>query len=59
MHTILDNAIQSIQIGIEDYRSDDPRRLLSAVRNVRTGIVLLCEEQLPDVPRAARWRSCH
>lgn len=46
MHTILDNAIQSIQIGVEDYRSDDPRRLLSAVRNVQAGILLLCKEQL-------------
>lgn len=46
MHTILDNAVQSIQIGIEDYRSDDPRRLLSAVRNVQAGILLLCKEHL-------------
>ena len=46
MHTILDNAVQSIQIGMEDYRSDDPRRLLSAVRNVQAGILLLCKEQL-------------
>jgi hypothetical protein len=44
--TILDNAVQSIQIGIEDYRSDDPRRLLSAIRNVQAGILLLCKEQL-------------
>ena len=46
MHTILDNAAQSIQIGIEDYKNDDPRRLLSAVRNVQAGILLLCKEQL-------------
>ena len=46
MDTILDNAVQSIQIGIEDYRSDDPRRLLSAIRNVQAGILLLCKEQL-------------
>ena len=46
MHTILDNAVQSIQIGIEDYRSDDPRRLLSAVRNVQAGVLLLCKEHL-------------
>lgn len=46
MHTILDNAVQSIQIGIEDYRSDDPRRILSAVRNVQAGILLLCKEHL-------------
>ena len=46
MHTILDNAVQSIQIGIEDSRSDDPRRLLSALRNVQAGILLLCKEHL-------------
>ena len=46
VHTILDNAAQSIQIGIEDYKSDDPRRLLSAVRNVQAGILLLCKEHL-------------
>jgi len=46
VHTILDNAVQSIQIGIEDYRSSDPRRLLSAIRNVQAGILLLCKEQL-------------
>lgn len=46
MHTILDNAVQSIQIGIEDYRSEDTRRLLSAVRNLQAGILLLCKEQL-------------
>ena len=46
MHTILDNAVQSVQIGIEDYRAKDPRRLLSAVRNVQAGVLLLCKEQL-------------
>jgi hypothetical protein len=46
VHTILDNAVQSIQIGIEDYRSDDARRILSAVRNVQAGILLLCKEHL-------------
>jgi hypothetical protein len=46
MHTILDNAVESIQVGIEDYRSDDPRRLVSAVRNVHAGILLLCKEKL-------------
>jgi hypothetical protein len=44
--TIIDNAVQSIQIGLEDYRDPDPRRVLSAVRNVQAGILLLCKEQL-------------
>lgn len=46
MDTILTNALQSIQIGIEDYQSDDPRRMLSAIRNVQAGILLLCKEKL-------------
>ena len=46
MHTILENAVQSIQIGIEDYKNSDPRRMLSAIRNVQAGISLLCKEHL-------------
>lgn len=43
---ILDNAIAAIQVGIEDYQSKDPRRMLSAVRNVYAGILLLAKEHL-------------
>jgi hypothetical protein len=48
MNTILNNAIQSIQIGIEDYQASkqDPRRILSAIRNVTAGILLLFKEKL-------------
>lgn len=46
MNTILENAIQSIQIGIEDYQSKDKRRVLSAVRNIYAGILLLFKEKL-------------
>jgi hypothetical protein len=46
MDTILENAVQSIQIGVEDYESDDPRRMLSAIRNVTAGILLLFKEKL-------------
>ena len=46
MDSILNNAVQSIQIGIEDSQSHDPRRILSAVRNVQAGILLLCKEHL-------------
>ncbi|HSF11268.1 MAG TPA: hypothetical protein VLA60_17795 [Nitrospirales bacterium] len=48
MNTILKNAVQSIQIGIEDYQSssDDHRRVLSAVRNITAGILLLFKEKL-------------
>src|SRR6185369_8863957 len=46
MDTILQNAVQSVQVGVEDYLSDDPRRALSAVRNISAGIVLLFKEKL-------------
>ena len=33
VNSLLENAIQSLLIGIEDYQANDPRRALSAVRN--------------------------
>ncbi len=49
MDTLLSNAIQSIQIGIEDFESDDPRRVLSSVRNVSAGVLLLFKEKLREL----------
>jgi hypothetical protein len=49
MDTILENAVQSIQIGVEDYESDDPRRMLSAIRNVTAGILLLFKEKIKGI----------
>ncbi|WP_204103246.1 MULTISPECIES: hypothetical protein [Spirulina sp. CCY15215] len=46
MDNILQNAIQSIQIGVEDYQATDPRRVLSAIRNVSAGVLLLFKEKL-------------
>jgi hypothetical protein len=46
MDSLLSNAVQSIEIGVEDFRSSDPRRLVSAVRNVQAGMLLLCKEKL-------------
>jgi hypothetical protein len=46
MKTILENAVSSIQIGIEDYQSNDPRRVLSVVRNLSAGVLLLFKEKL-------------
>ena len=40
------SAIESIQIGIEDLLRNDDRRVLSAVRNVHAGVLLLCKEKL-------------
>ena len=39
--SIIQNAIDSIQIGVEDFESDDDRRSVSAVRNIAAGILLL------------------
>jgi DNA-directed RNA polymerase subunit M/transcription elongation factor TFIIS len=49
MNTILANAVQSIQIGIEDFQSSDPRRVLSAIRNITAGILLLFKEKLREL----------
>jgi hypothetical protein len=46
MHAILENAVQSLQIGIEDFQSADQRRVLSAVRNITAGVLLLFKEKL-------------
>ncbi|HBG96651.1 MAG TPA: hypothetical protein DDY14_15305 [Chromatiaceae bacterium] len=46
MDTILKNAVQSIQVGVEDFNSNDPRRVLSAARNIYAGILLLFKEKL-------------
>jgi hypothetical protein len=47
--TILANAVSSFQIGIEDFQSADPRRALSAVRNVSAGMLLLFKERLREL----------
>jgi hypothetical protein len=44
--TIFKNAIESIQVGVEDFNRNDERRLASAVRNLHAGILLLCKEKL-------------
>lgn len=44
--TIFQNAIASIQIGVEDYNSTDTRRSVSAVRNIVAGVLLLYKEKL-------------
>jgi len=46
MNTLFDNAIQSIQLGIEDYEANEAKRALSAVRNFYAGTLLLAKEVL-------------
>lgn len=44
--TMFENAIAAIELGVEDYGSDDPRRAASAVRNFFAGLLLLMKERL-------------
>ncbi|OBS14807.1 hypothetical protein ATE49_19410 [Elizabethkingia miricola] len=44
--TLLNNAIEAIQIGLEDFKSTDPRRASSALRNIFAGTLLLFKEKL-------------
>ena len=46
MNPLLENAIVSIQLGLEDRASKDSHRVISAVRNLYAGVLLLCKEAL-------------
>lgn len=46
MNPLLENAVVSIQLGLEDFASEDERRTISAVRNLYAGVLLLCKEVL-------------
>lgn len=52
MSSLFENAVQSIQLGVEDYQANDPKRAVSAVRNFYAGVLLLAKEvlirQAPD-----------
>ena len=43
---LIDNAVASIEMGVQDYRSPDERRVLSALRNLYSGTLLLLKEAL-------------
>lgn len=47
--SILQNAIDSIALGMEDFASTDPRRLISCTRNLFAGILLLFKAKLADL----------
>lgn len=44
--SILNNAIDSIILGLEDFESTDKRRLISCTRNIFAGIFLLYKHKL-------------
>lgn len=46
MSGLFDNAVGSIRVGVQDYRSPEDHRHISAVRNYYAGILLLAKEVL-------------
>lgn len=46
MSPLLENAIKSVQVGVQDFASGKPDRALSAVRSLHAGILLLFKEAL-------------
>ena len=52
MNKLLENSISSIQIGVEDYFSNDTKRITSCVRNLFSGILLLFKSRLLDLSPA-------
>jgi predicted RNA-binding Zn-ribbon protein involved in translation (DUF1610 family) len=47
--SILKNAVDSIALGIEDYKSKDLRRMTSCARNISAGILLLFKHKLAEL----------
>jgi hypothetical protein len=46
VNPLLKNAVVSIQLGLEDFASVDERRVISAARNLYSGVLLLAKEVL-------------
>ena len=46
MSALLQNAVDSLALGVEDFSANDSRRTLSAVRNFYAGALLLAKEAL-------------
>ena len=44
--TLLDNAITSIRVALEDFSSTQNERMISAIRNLHAGVILLYKEKL-------------
>ncbi len=50
--SILKNAVDSIAMGIEDYKKSDPKRLVSCTRNLSAGLLLLFKHKLAELSPA-------
>ena len=46
MDLLLENAVESIKVGVENYQQGDHGRLLASVRDIHAGILLLYKEAL-------------
>ena len=57
MSELFNNAVQSIKLGLEDYQKNDPVRILSAIRNLHSGILLLAKEVLVRRVKGIDWRD--
>ncbi len=47
--SILQNAVDSMELGVEDFQTKDPKRLPSAVRNFFAGVLLLFKHRLAEL----------
>ncbi|HCD6624596.1 TPA: hypothetical protein NDU46_003815 [Pseudomonas aeruginosa] len=47
--SILNNAVASIQVGMEDFDTGESHRVLSAIRNIYAGILLLFKHKLQEL----------
>jgi hypothetical protein len=46
MSSLLQNAADSIRLGVEDFETGDTARLISAARNLHAGVLLVYKEKL-------------
>lgn len=49
---LLKNALESIENGVADFTSGDPRRVTSSLRNLYAGVLLLLKEKLRQLSPA-------
>jgi hypothetical protein len=47
--SILDNAIDALECGLQDFQTGTPARLKSSIRNIHSGILLLFKEKLSQL----------
>jgi hypothetical protein len=47
--SLLKNAVESIQVGVQDFESNDERRSVSAMRNIAAGLLLLFKTKLCEL----------